>query len=275
MTSARSWGGSGGFALADLLRRPQFRPAQIQWGSIAGTGWRASKLVSLLLLSLAGLLIYGTESSPAYYVYADTVQFDQLGYLSPEEIYTRAGLEGLSVFWVEPDQVQAKIESHPYVAQAEVSVRLPARVRIAVEEVSPVALWVTDGGELWLMDDGRALGSRMATHPELVRIIDGPQEARRRMANGSAGSGTQIEQDLLQSALTLSHYVPGLTTFRYAMGPGLYFTLPASQTLVYWGDGQSTDAKLATLLSILRTLESENQSVQRIDVRFPNKPYYK
>lgn len=268
------WQGWGDFSLP-TLRRPSLHWPTLEWRAIAGTGFRASKFASLLLLALAGLLIYWTESDAEFYVYADSVQFDQLGYLNPEELYARADLEGLSIFWVEADQVKAQIESHPYVAEADVSVHLPGRVEIAVQEVSPVALWLTDGGELWLMEDGRALGSRMTTHPDLVRIIDGPQEARHHLGSGQMGSGTRMAPDLLQAALTLSHYLPGLNTFRYAQGPGLYFTLPDSQTLVYWGDGQSIDAKLRTLTSILRTLKSEGQSVQRIDVRFPNKPYYK
>ena len=238
------------------------------------TGLRPSKIASLLLLILAAGTIYWTESSPAFYVYADTVDFGALTYLSPEELYARADLEGLSIFWVEADRIQAQIASHPYVTGATVHVRLPGRVEIGVQEASPVALWVTDGGELWLLSDGTALGSRTATNPDLVRIVDGPQAARSQSVV-QPGHGPKLDESLLQSALTLSHYLPGLTTFRYAYGPGLYFTLPGAQTLVYWGDGLATDGKLKNLMSILRTLDGEGQTAQRIDVRYENKPYYK
>ncbi len=270
MVASLPWATGSGLSLPQFRTWPTFSLA-----AVAGTGWRASKLISLLVLCLAGLLLTWTESNSAFYVYPDSVQFDQLTYLSPDELYARADLEGLSIFWVRPNQVRAAIESHPYVRRAQVSVGLPGRVQIAVDEVSPVALWLTDGGALWLMEDGRALGSRTPTNPALVRIIDGAQDARRHTASGQAGNGTQMDPALLQGALTLSRYLNGLTEFRYAPGPGLYFTLPDTQTLVYWGDGQQTDAKLTTLLSILGTLDNEGQSVQRIDVRFPSKPYYK
>ncbi len=274
----QNWGRAGGDglrlpAVPDLsnLRRPNL-------AMLGATGLRLSKIPSLLLLILAVMTLYWTTNSPAFYVYADSVAFDPLTYLGPEELYARTGLEGLSIFWVEADQVQAQIMAHPYVTGAKVRVGLPGRVQITVQEASPVAVWVTDGGERWLLPDGTALASRAATNPDLVRIIDGPQSARSpylpTVGNG-AENGIKMEENLLQSALTLSHYLPGLTSFRYAVGPGLYFTLPDSQTLVYWGDGAATDAKLTNLISILRTLDSAQQTAQRIDVRYENKPYYK
>lgn len=269
----QSWGQNGGRlhlpALPKFanLRRPNL-------ALLGGTGLRPSKIASLLLLILAAMTLYWTETSPAFYVYADSVEFGPLAYLGPDELYARTQLEGLSIFWVEADRVQAQIAAHPYVTEAKVRVGLPGRVVVSVQEASPVAVWVTDGGELWLLPDGTALGSRAATNPDLVRIIDGPQSARSPYPP-VADSGIKMEESLLHSALTLSHYLPGLTSFRYAVGPGLYFTLPGSQTLVYWGDGSATDAKLTNLMSILRTLDSDNLSAQRIDVRYENKPYYK
>ncbi len=266
-------GWEGGLRWPTLPTLPRPKPSLVGW-----TGLRPSKIASLLLLILAAMTLYWTETSPAFYVYADSVEFGPLAYLSPDELYARTQLEGLSIFWVEADQVQAQIMAHPYVAGAKVRVGLPGRVVVSVQEASPVAVWITDGGELWLLPDGTALGSRADTNPDLVRIIDGPQSARSPQlptAGNGAESGIKMEENLLQSALTLSHYLPGLTSFRYAVGPGLYFTLPDSQTLVYWGDGTATDAKLTNLISILRTLDSTQQTAQRIDVRYENKPYYK
>lgn len=277
-TLPQNWGKAEGQglrlpALPDLsrLRRPNL-------AMLGATGLRPSKIASLLLLALTVTLLYWTESAPGFYVYADSVDFGSLAYLSPDELYARTDLEGLSIFWVEADQVKAQIMAHPYVTGAKVSVGLPGRVVVSVQEASPVAVWITDGGELWLLPDGTALGSRATTNPDLVRIIDGPQSARSPQlpaAGNGAENGIKMEENLLQSALTLSHYLPGLTNFRYAVGPGLYFTLPGTQTLVYWGDGNATDAKLTNLISILRTLDSAQQTAQRIDVRYENKPYYK
>ncbi len=263
----QSWGDGLQWPSLPKFQRPKL--ARLGW-----TGLRPSKISSLLLLILGAVTLYWTETSPAFYVYADSVSFGSLSYLSPQELYARTDLEGLSIFWVDADRVQAQIAADPYVTGAAAHVRLPGRVEIAVQEASPVAVWVTDGGELWLLPDGTALAGRAATNPELVRIIDGPQAARRPEL-AQSGQGPRLEEALLQSALTLSHYLPGLTSFRYDVGPGLYFTLPGSQTLVYWGDGMATDAKLKNLMSILRTLDGEHKSAQRIDVRYENKPYYK
>ncbi len=74
--------------------------------------------------------------------------------------------------------IRQQVMEHPYVADAKIAIHWPGRVVVSVQEASPVAVWVTDGGELWLLPDGTALGSRAATNPDLVRIIDGPQSAR-------------------------------------------------------------------------------------------------
>lgn len=287
-----------------------------RWSTgLMGSRWHGSKITSSLifLLTVGTLFLIFTE--PRCFVYADNVSFQNLNYLYPEELYPELGIDGWSVFWIDPDDVKAAVVQHGYVADAEVSVRFPSRIEIAVTEEEPTALWVTDAGHRWVLEDGTALPVRTATTSNLLQILDGQQDAaladatksylvntdairvaanetsaleptvigadqlalsNNSVSNTDVGDNpASMDQGVLASALLLADRYPGLRQITYSRGVGLNFTLPQRSEWIYWGDGNNFSQKLENMAAIHLAIAKSEASASVIDLRSPEKPYYR
>ena len=247
-------------------------------GRVTGSGWHWSKLLSGLLLAIALTGLYWVFTAPEYYVSANTVAFENLGYLERSELYALTDVEDWSVFWLKPDEIRERVLAHPYVTDAQVSIGLPAHVTIAVEKAQPIALWVTRDATLWLLEDGSALAMRTepgqppeaaaldATGRPLPQIMDVNREAQ-------VPGRSAIDPEVLHSALALLEQFPGLESVRYNRGFGLNFGLPNSSQWVYWGDGRDLERKLINLAAGQQLIASGEANGQIIDVRYLDRPF--
>lgn len=235
-----------------------------------GSGWHPSKLVSLLLLALVIAGLYWVHSVEEFFLYREDVVFDNLTYLDDDELYGPTGIDGWSVFWVQAENVRQALRRYPYVADAQVRIQLPARVHIAVEEVHPTALWVTDEETLWLLADGTALPMRYAPTNDLLQIVDGSQAAR----DVRRPTAAAMDPAVLESALTLAAQFPALRSLNYNPGIGLNFALPGGDTWIYWGDGRDPAEKHQNLAAIMNVLQKEGRTTPIIDLRYPDRPYF-
>ncbi len=250
------------------------------------TPWHPSKLLSLVLLLLAGAGVWWVHSDDLWFVYPEDVLFEQNAFVKSSELYSLSGLDGWNLLWQRPDRVAAWIAEHPYVAGARVEVRLPLAlngapqppVRVIVQEETPTALWVTDEGLMWLLADGTALPAPRGVDvpPNLLHIIDGTQEAR--AFDGSLA----INPDVMASALVLVEQMPSLREgdVRYSEKTGLNFVLPSAmlpgqQVLVYWGDGEHVAEKLRNLKAMRKLIQEQEATAYLIDLRYLNRPYYR
>lgn len=248
------------------------RVSTFRWGRFV-QGWNPSKFVSLLLLVAVGMALTAIHTQDQFFLYREDVAFDALTYLEAEELYDFTEVEGWSAFWLQPARVRTAIQRHPYVADAQVVITLPGTARITVQEVQPTALWVTDGGILWLLADGTALPMRHQNSEGLLQIIDGPQAARD--AGQSAAAATlAVEPEIVTSALRLAAQFPSLTSLRYDQGIGLNFGVPGNNTWIYWGDGYHSDKKLQNLQAIQQILQQQGRTAPIIDLRYPERPYF-
>lgn len=235
------------------------------------SGFPASKVVSLLLLLAISVLFYFLLTDPAFFVYRENVAFENLNYLTADELYEYSALDGWSILWIDPAEIRAQIRSHPYVADAEVAVQWPAQLQISVAEVTPTALWSTEAGVFWLLDDGRALPRRGETAAPVLNIIDPEFAARVPTDNDEV----QIQTDLLSAARQLAAQMPGLDSIRYNRTHGLNFGITDTQTWVYWGDGEDFQEKWRALQSALPDINADRTSNQIFSVIAPNRPYFR
>lgn len=261
-----------------------------------GSYWHRSKLTSALLLSIAVSLLYLIFTEPQFFVYAEDVTFHDLNYLYAEELYPGLEIDGWSIFWIQPNSVREAIIEHSYVSDADVSIQFPAQIMISVQEEKPTALWVTDEGPKWLLADGSALQTRAAPPDDLLQILDGQQDAavldsaRPYLLNAgqpeasvaNAGSlaanidmVSNINPDVLQSALRLAERYPGLNQITYNRGYGLNFTIPQRSEWVYWGDGRNFSQKVENMAAIHHIIAKNGTTASIIDLRSPEKPYYR
>lgn len=115
-------------------------------------GWR---LVSGLLLVLAGLGVYTLWSSPYFRVAAVTL--DGASRVSLEEVQQLAPMQGQRMLTIMPDQIaKAILNTYPVLADVNVTVGFPSTIQVKVIEREPVLQWVQDGKTQWISAEGIA-----------------------------------------------------------------------------------------------------------------------
>jgi len=236
------------FALAPLPGR---------WQAIA------SRLAAALLLLFAGWVIYAIFNSSNFYVYG--IEVRGITTVTHEEVYSTSGLEGLSVFWVDPAAVARQVETLSNVKSAHVKVRLPARVTVTVEERTPVILWQTGDAQWWVDAEGIILPPR-ADLSDALTIIDA--DAR------PVSPGQALDLTIIQTAQSLRQLLPELPVMNYSRATGISFTTGEGWP-VYLGDGQDMDAKLTILVNLRKDLMARGITPEFIDVRFIERPFYR
>ncbi len=238
------------------------------------TPWAWSKLLSSLLLiaALSGLVLIHWEDR--WYLYNDQITLHPPARLNPAEILATAAVDGWNIFWIEPEQVRARLLDHRWIADAQVEIALPAAMHMRVVEREPVALWVTTAGAYWLAEDGTTLPvapGEEIHQSGLPQIVDLLGEAASPFGDPTA---LTLEPQILQTALALVEALPELNgQIRYNRGIGLNFPLQTPAVWVYWGDGQAMEAKLENLAASRKLLQQGETTAQILDVRFATRPY--
>jgi cell division protein FtsQ len=256
------------------IKLPALRPAlpaldfgrPLRWLARARMVW-----LSLLVAVALAALVAWVHLDEYWFIYTEDAQFNNLTYLERDELWQLAELDGWNVFWIDAAAVRERVMSHPYVDDATVRVApFAAKVTVDIVPERPVALWVTDAGTRWLLDDGTALEPRGETLPGLLEIIDLPASAT---MPGSA-LGTAMDPAVLASAQGVANRLPGAAPLRYNQQIGLNFRLPDKPFWVYWGDGGNVEQKLENLAVGEQLLADGRLEGEVIDVRF-DRPYVK
>ncbi len=253
------------------VQLPKLDKLRWQWPtSIAIRHWPASRMISLfLLVGIIALLVW-VHNDAQWFIYREDVTFNQLTYVDGDELYAQSAMDSWNIFWLSPSAIRERLIALPKVADAQVTLQLPHRVVINIQEEQPVALWVTQDGNFWLLPDGTALPEPEQDKQDLLQIIDPLREAR------TWGDPAQINIDpaTLHSTLAVATYMPTIDQIYFNKGYGLNFHLPDSNVWVYWGDGQNMERKYTNIVAIERHLRTAATQPNIIDVRF-EKPVLK
>jgi cell division septal protein FtsQ len=237
--------------------RLSLAPAPGRWQTIV------SRLAAIVLLAFAGWVIYVMFNSPNFYV--QNVEVEGNTTVTDQEIYTISGLEGLSVFWVEPAAVARRVETLPNVRSAQVRVQLPSYVVITVEERTPVILWKTGDASWWVDAEGITFPPR-AELTNALTIVD--------TDNHPISPDQVLDPTIIEAAQSLRRLLPELPVMYYSRNTGISFTTGEGWP-VYLGDGRNMAAKLTILLNLRNDLMARGVTPEFIDVRFIEKPFYK
>ncbi len=140
------------------MTRMATRPAEA--GELRALGWRALRssrrdfLLLFVLVSLGSGMLKLLHSPRTH---VRTVEVVGTHYLAPRVLMEDLELVGRSIFDLDPGKIAAQVERHPWVAAAEVRLRPPAKVEVAVRERVPVALWQKEKGYELVDSEGREL----------------------------------------------------------------------------------------------------------------------
>jgi cell division septal protein FtsQ len=216
--------------------------------------------IGLVLLAALGYWLFLTDD---FYVYEITVKGNSL--VTPEEIFAASGLDGLSIFWVNPQQVADAVAHLPGILSAEVQCSLPNRVTITVVEREPQVVWQR-AGTRWLVDkQGTVLTAQTGAEGELL-VEDQDSEPLR--------PGDRVDAGAVAGALQLQKLMPELLAVRYSSRTGLSFRHSLGCD-VYLGTGTDMAEKLAILQALVEQLAASGEHPEYIDLRFKESPCYK
>jgi cell division septal protein FtsQ len=210
-----------------------------------------------------GWLSYQLFAREAFYVYEARLVDNQL--VPAEEIYQNSGLEGMSIFWINPAQVEAAIVSLPNIKEAKVHCGLPNRVTIKVVERQPQVIWQQGENRYWVDEEGTVLPARgeLAEATVIVDLDEHPLQP-----------GDRIDPLVIAGAQKLRSLLPELATVQYTSHTGLSFQSEQGWP-VYLGQGGDIEQKVAIMKAMLQEIAAKGIHPQFIDLRFKESPYYK
>ena len=248
------------------------------------------RIVALVLLTLA---IAGLVAG----VYGPWMRVTALGHTG--DAYTPSGTvqqildeyRGLPILAVDRAALRDRLAALPTVADAEVQLRLPGELQVAITEKSPTFLWRTPRAVMVGARDGAIIA-------ELPIDAELPRELRRlpsvdddRFTSRLLAVGDTVPSAELRVAMQLSALDPRLIGSRstgvavrvdYQMGFVLESSQPAwSAALGFYQldpreDQAAADARLERQLAAIRTLFAARpeRSVSWLDARNPGKVYW-
>jgi cell division protein FtsQ len=225
---------------------------------------RGTKLTGLVMLILLGWAFYTLFSEARFFVLGAEINGNVA--VSTQEIYQISGIDGQSIFWVNPAKVVEQVTGIPNIKSAAVSVALPGEVVIDVVERRPELLWQSGDTFWWVDQEGIIVPPKDETDIGMLRIVDDDLQ--------QLEAGYQIDPAIVEGAQTLHLLVPEVSVMRYSRSQGLAVSTPQGWP-VYLGDGSEIKAKLVVLTALLADLKERNITPVVIDVRDPLRPFYK
>lgn len=259
------------------------RPVALPWAGLIALN--RNTVFNVVVLALLGWALVWFFTSDRFYV--QRVAAIGNSQVSAQALKQVSGLEGYSVFWINPKRVSEQIlDTLPPVMSVQVRYGLfdqegrSAWAKLVVQERGQEIVWQVAGQRYWVDRSGGLHEVRGAvpgdpspgTGAEAGTASTGP---RLLVHDLRPGLPTQVEPDALIAARQLIHLMPEVRAIEYAPGTGLRFAHPRGW-MVYLGTGDDMPKKIG----VLRAMEIEftGEDVLQptlVDLRFPDSPYYR
>jgi len=252
------------------LRRNRRRPAVDNRANQRKFG--VARFVSLALILVIGGIATFIFTHPMFYV--RRIEIGGLNYITAEEIFSRSGIAGFHVLWVEPDVIESRIEESTSIESVDVVVRWPSRILIFVQEREPSLVWIEDGSEYWVDVNGNLMIKR-GDAANVVRVInEGETIPFRCPGPGCDDEDTiSIDPDVVSGAQQLKTLRANIDILYYSQPQGLSFDDDRGWR-AYFGSGLDMDTKLIVYERIVADLLADGEDITYVDVSNPEAPYY-
>lgn len=232
-------------------------------------GWRA---VSFFLVALLAMTLYVLWNSPVYQVQG--IQIEGLQRLTEREITTLLDLNGERIFVLDVQAIEAEItERFPEFSAVEVSIDLPAEVRLSVSERIPVLVWYQNGRTSWVDDQGFAFPAREGMEPPALTI--NAAGAPREVDQEQQESGQLLTPEIVTAIMQIKDIAPTERPLLYSVEHGLGWKEKKGWDVYLGTDFEQIDTKLQVYDAILKHLKQNNLSPALVSVELLHAPYYK
>ncbi|HEM61245.1 MAG TPA: FtsQ-type POTRA domain-containing protein [Chloroflexi bacterium] len=223
----------------------------------------ASRITALLMATIFLAALALLFVSDAFYVYRLEAEGNRL--VSEEEIFNQTQLEGYSIFFIDPSQAEERIESLPDIREARVTLSLPNRMAVRVEERRALLVWQTGEFRYGVDEEGLIVSLDGEDEPEMV-ITD--------LDSAPLSPGDSVNTQAVAAAAAYQDLLSGVDEFEYSAQYGLSYRDELGRR-VYLGDGEKAALKVAILGALADRLANQGATVESIDVRFPDSPLYR
>jgi hypothetical protein len=221
--------------------------------------WRA--VSGTLTIGLA-VVLYLFLTREAFFVRSVAIGGEQ--YLTREEIFRFSDVAQEHIFWVDPDEVEKRLEAVPNIADASVVVGWPPdMVQIIVAEREPALIW-EQSVRVWVDTNGIVMRQREDL-PGLLRIVV-PN------ATEPPGVGERIPQTIVDGALFMKKRHPNVDVLLYDSVKGLGYHDGRGWT-VWFGTGADMETKLLVYNQLVAEIVNKVQPGE-IVMTDPDRPYY-
>ncbi len=192
------------------------------------------------------------------------LQIEGLRNLDREEVLDQAGIvPGVNAFDVDPEIVQKRLESQPWIRRVRVERRLPDTLEIAVEERVASAILV-DGSSYVLLDSSGEAFKTLEPGDPVDRLLELPLVTGLSRPETQSGAGQQLVVDALEVVrLADSLGLPRLSEVHVDPVLGLSIVPAESGAEIRLGKDRYA-ARLQRLRAVLATIEREGRSVDYI-----------
>jgi hypothetical protein len=220
--------------------------------------WRT--VSGLLVIGLMGVL-YLFLTANAFFVSSVAIGGEK--YLTREEIFRFSDVAQQHIFWIDPVEVETRLESVPNIAEANVYTGWPPdMLQIVVVEREPALIW-EQGIRVWVDVNGIVMTQR-EDRTDLLRVVV-PN------ADESISVGERIPQSIVDGALYL-HKRQNISVLLYDPVKGLGHHNPSGWT-VWFGTGEDMDTKLLVYNELVTEIRGVLQPGE-IFMNDPDRPFY-
>ena len=245
-------------SLAERRSRPKTSKAAAARRAPVHVPWRRLVLLPLVVVLIFGLLQFFTHDQ--FYVYSAEIRGNQR--VPADQIYAASHVDKQHIFWIRPNQAAGQVKDLPGIADAHVSMALPNKVTIEVQEREPLVAVQTISTTTWFAADGTPL-PQVGSKPPLLLI-----DTEGATSNGHGGLRLQVLADVR----ALHARLPDLTSVDFGAQEGLTFRSPGGFT-VYLGNQGNIAAKLDLLQAVQGQLASRKTAPKVVDLRVDGNAY--
>jgi hypothetical protein len=249
----------------------------------------SSRWLSLGLLVVTIYALVDIYNEQRFYL--NYIPVDGSVAVTPEEIAEASGLAGRHVFAADPEEAANNISELPGIISSTVTLQWPNQVFIDVSEEAPIAIWMENGAEYGLAQDGR-LFPAIRSNSGLLRIeSEIKPDASSRSGSGAPRKLTSsnvsstltnakpetsfsfIPSDVLDGALQLRELRPTIDKLYYQPQGGLSYQ-DGRGWRGYFGTGHEMNQKLAVYEAIVADLIAKGIQPAYVSVSNQEKPFY-
>jgi hypothetical protein len=249
---------------------PRGMPLQIY----VSTRWFSALIVAALLV-----VLYLFLTRDVFFI--NVIYVGGTHYLSSGEIFQRSGLAKMHIFWVDPPEVEKRLEADPAIANAAVEIGWPPNmVQITITEREPALIWEQAGQRVWVDVGGRVMQLRKDL-PGLVRVVVEkpspfvhPGPCSLQGMDEVLGPGSCIDADIVAGALQFKALYPDVDEMVYDPTKGLGYH-DGRGWVLWFGNGTDIQTKMAINDAIVkRVYVEQGKQLIEVNVADPEASYY-